>query len=187
MIDLGPDMARNFPKLTNVTHALENLSEFSHVWLIFVFHQSCPDGGEFTKAKVAPPRLGGAKVGLFSTRSPHRPNLIGLTLAKLDRVEGTRVHVSGIDLIQGTPILDIKPYIPSYDQPKAATDLQVKVSSWICEKAAAGPRLEVCFTQPALQSIAQCVDSPEVAAALETSIRQILVEDPRSVSRKIIF
>ena len=71
----------------------------------------------FTKAKVAPPRLCGKRVGVFSTRSPHRPNLIGLTLAKLESIEGTKVNVSGIDLIKGTPILDIKPYIPEYDIP----------------------------------------------------------------------
>ena len=55
---------------------------------------------------------------MYVFRSPHRPNLIGLTLAKLELVEGTRVHVSGIDLIEGTPVLDIKPYIPEYDKPR---------------------------------------------------------------------
>jgi tRNA (Thr-GGU) A37 N-methylase len=59
----------------------------------------------------------GKRVGLFSTRSPHRPNPIGLTLAKLERINGTQVEVSGLDLISGTPVLDIKPYIPKYDMP----------------------------------------------------------------------
>jgi tRNA (Thr-GGU) A37 N-methylase len=71
----------------------------------------------FSKTKIAPPRLGGKRVGLFSTRSPHRPNLIGLTLAKLESIEGTKINVSGIDLLNGTPILDIKPFIPAYDVP----------------------------------------------------------------------
>ena len=57
-------------------------------------------------------------IRVYVSRSPHRPNLIGLTLAKLELVEGTRVHVSGIDLIEGTPVLDIKPYIPEYDKPR---------------------------------------------------------------------
>ena len=121
------DMAKNFKKCTNPHYALENLIEFSHIWIIFVFDQSIQveqltnsDQGinqHFTKTKIAPPRLGGRRVGLFSTRSPHRPNLIGLTLAKLESINGTKIHVSGIDLLKGTPILDIKPYIPDYDVP----------------------------------------------------------------------
>jgi tRNA (Thr-GGU) A37 N-methylase len=59
----------------------------------------------------------GKRVGIFSTRSPHRPNPIGLTLTKLEKIKGTQVEVSGLDLISGTPVLDIKPYIPKYDMP----------------------------------------------------------------------
>ncbi|TMS23157.1 tRNA (adenine(37)-N6)-methyltransferase [Larimichthys crocea] len=69
------------------------------------------------KAKVKPPRLNGQKVGVYSTRSPHRPNALGLTLAKLDRIVGDTIHLSSIDMIAGTPVLDIKPYIPEYDSP----------------------------------------------------------------------
>lgn len=58
--------------------------------------------------------------GVFATRSPHRPNPIGLTLCCLERVEGHRLILSGVDLVDGTPILDIKPYIPSYDMPLSA-------------------------------------------------------------------
>ena len=121
------EMAINFPNCSNPQYAIENLSEFSHIWIIFYFDQSVLQrdastssteyNQTFAKTKVAPPRLGGQRVGLFSTRSPHRPNLIGLTLAKLDAVNGSKLHVSGIDLLQGTPILDIKPYIPHYDMP----------------------------------------------------------------------
>ncbi|KAG9486603.1 hypothetical protein GDO78_006791 [Eleutherodactylus coqui] len=91
------------------------LQQFSHVWILFIFHKN---GHLSCKAKVQPPRLDGAKTGVFSTRSPHRPNAIGLTLAKLDKVEGDTVHLSGIDMIQGTPVLDIKPYIADYDSPQ---------------------------------------------------------------------
>uniref|UniRef100_A0A2P2I027 tRNA (Adenine(37)-N6)-methyltransferase-like n=1 Tax=Hirondellea gigas TaxID=1518452 RepID=A0A2P2I027_9CRUS len=105
----------------NAHHSLHGLDQYSHVWLIFVFHQNSTDpsssGSGHMKAKVAPPRLGGAKLGVFATRSPHRPNPIGITLAKLDAVEGSTVHVSGVDILFGTPILDIKPYIPAYDAP----------------------------------------------------------------------
>ncbi|XP_059499848.1 tRNA (adenine(37)-N6)-methyltransferase isoform X2 [Stegostoma tigrinum] len=101
----------------NPEHSLMGLDQFSHVWIIFVFHKN---GHQSFKAKVKPPRLNGLKTGVFSTRSPHRPNAIGLTLAKLDRIEGDTVYLSGIDMIQGTPVLDIKPYIPEYDAPRGA-------------------------------------------------------------------
>ncbi|KAK7930530.1 hypothetical protein WMY93_006925 [Mugilogobius chulae] len=96
----------------NPEHALEGLEQYSHVWIIFVFHKN---GHLSTKAKVKPPRLDGEKVGVYSTRSPHRPNALGLTLAKLDKVAGDTIYLSDIDMINGTPVLDIKPYIPDYD------------------------------------------------------------------------
>ncbi|XP_075681736.1 tRNA (adenine(37)-N6)-methyltransferase [Rhinoderma darwinii] len=99
----------------NPEHSLMGLQQFSHVWILFIFHKN---GHLSCRAKVQPPRLNGAKTGVFSTRSPHRPNAIGLTLAKLDKVEGDTLHLSGIDLIQGTPVIDIKPYIADYDSPR---------------------------------------------------------------------
>ncbi|XP_022100829.1 tRNA (adenine(37)-N6)-methyltransferase-like isoform X2 [Acanthaster planci] len=99
----------------NPEHSIQGLAEFSHVWILFIFHKN--GDRKFTKAKVKPPRLDGDKVGVFATRSPHRPNPIGLTLAKLDRIEGNTLHLSGVDIIDGTPVLDIKPYVPSYDNP----------------------------------------------------------------------
>ncbi|XP_017383332.1 tRNA (adenine(37)-N6)-methyltransferase isoform X1 [Cebus imitator] len=99
----------------NPEHSLMGLEQFSHVWILFVFHKN---GHLSCKAKVQPPRLNGAKTGVFSTRSPHRPNAIGLTLAKLEKVEGGAIYLSGIDMIHGTPILDIKPYIAEYDSPQ---------------------------------------------------------------------
>lgn len=99
----------------NPEHSLMGLEQFSHVWILFVFHKN---GHLSCKAKVQPPRLNGAKTGVFSTRSPHRPNAIGLTLAKLEKVEGGALYLSGIDMIHGTPVLDIKPYIADYDSPQ---------------------------------------------------------------------
>ena len=96
----------------NEEHALEGLEAFSHVWLVFVFHKN--RGGNVLRNKIRPPKIEGKK-GLFATRTPHRPNPIGLTLAKIDRIEGTKLCVSDIDLIDGTPILDIKPYIDTFD------------------------------------------------------------------------
>lgn len=92
--------------------ALQDLEGFSHVWLVFVFHLNNSDRYH---AKVHPPRLGGETKGVFSTRSPHRPNPIGLSLVKLDRVEKDSIFISGIDLVNETPVLDIKPYLPEIE------------------------------------------------------------------------
>ncbi|XP_041366666.1 tRNA (adenine(37)-N6)-methyltransferase-like [Gigantopelta aegis] len=101
----------------NPQHSLEGLDQFSHIWLIFVFHKN---NNVHSKAKVRPPRLDGRRTGVFSTRSPYRPNAVGLTLAKLDAVEGATLHLSGIDMIDGTPVLDIKPFIPYCDMPTSS-------------------------------------------------------------------
>ncbi|XP_056266349.1 tRNA (adenine(37)-N6)-methyltransferase isoform X2 [Pseudoliparis swirei] len=98
----------------NPEHALVGLEQYSHVWIIFLFHKN---GHLSSKAKVKPPRLNGQRVGVYSTRSPHRPNALGLTLARLDKIVGDTIHLSNIDMIAGTPVLDIKPYIPEYDNP----------------------------------------------------------------------
>jgi putative methyltransferase, YaeB/AF_0241 family len=92
--------------------ALEGLEGFSHVWLIWVFHQN-----KVSKyhAKVHPPRLGGKSMGLFATRTPHRPNPIGLSLVEIVKVEKDGIIVAGADLVDGTPILDIKPYLPEVE------------------------------------------------------------------------
>ncbi|GFR69497.1 tRNA (adenine(37)-N6)-methyltransferase [Elysia marginata] len=98
----------------NPEHSLEGLGDYSHAWVIFVFHKN---NNSHTKAKVKPPRMDGRRTGVFSSRSPYRPNNIGLSLVKIDRIEGATVYFSGVDMIDGTPVLDIKPYIPEYDYP----------------------------------------------------------------------
>jgi tRNA-Thr(GGU) m(6)t(6)A37 methyltransferase TsaA len=106
---------RNDPDLAT---ALRGIDSFSHLWLVFVFHVH--DAKKW-KPSVRPPRLGGAKkMGVLASRSPHRPNPIGLSAVKLESVDwdhptGPRIEVSGIDLVDGTPILDLKPYIPYAD------------------------------------------------------------------------
>lgn len=98
--------------------ALRGLEEFSHIWLLWQFSQSKK---EHWSATVKPPRLGGKKrVGVFATRSPFRPNNIGLSCVRLEGIRldeklGPVVQVSGGDLMDGTPIYDIKPYIPFTD------------------------------------------------------------------------
>ncbi|KAK9497101.1 hypothetical protein O3M35_004478 [Rhynocoris fuscipes] len=105
---------------TNPHHSLEGLSSFSHMWIIFYF-----DRNESTHvhAKVAPPRLNGEKTGVFATRSPHRPCPIGLSLVQIDRIEGSTIYFSGVDMVDGTPVLDIKPYIPQYDDPTGSVGI----------------------------------------------------------------
>ena len=98
--------------------ALRGLEGFSHVWLVWVFDKAARDGWSPT---VRPPRLGGnTRLGVFATRSPFRPNPIALSCVKLERIEqtaehGTVLRLRGADLMDGTPILDIKPYIPYAD------------------------------------------------------------------------
>jgi len=101
---------------------VSGLEDFSYIWVLFHFHlntQSAKKERRF-KSKIAPPALGGKKVGIYATRSPHRHNPIGITLCKLDRIQvhgphEVTLHVSGLDLVDGTPVLDIKPYVPFYD------------------------------------------------------------------------
>ena len=106
--------------------AVRGLEAFSHIWLIWGFSQAVKPEGKGWSATVRPPRLGGnARVGVFATRSPFRPNPIGLSCVKLEAVHAdtqpVTLTVSGIDLLDGTPIYDIKPYIPVADcKPDAA-------------------------------------------------------------------
>ncbi len=104
--------------------AVRGVEQFSHLWLITRFHliESEPD-----TLTVRPPRLGGnERRGVFATRSPFRPNRMGLSVVKLERVEtegdsAPRLFVSGVDLVDGTPVLDIKPYVPYADCISGAT------------------------------------------------------------------
>ena len=109
----------------NPEHSLEGLTEYSHVWIIFAFHLN---SNKSAKAKVRPPRMNGLKTGVFSTRSPHRVNPVGLTLAKLDSIEYDTLYMSGIDIVDGTPVLDIKPFIGYCDNPKTLHVLSSKDS-----------------------------------------------------------
>jgi tRNA (adenine37-N6)-methyltransferase len=89
---------------------LRDLGGFARIWLIFVFHLS-----EGWTPLVQPPRGPKAKRGVLATRSPHRPNAIGLSAVELVAVEGRTLHLRGVDLLDGTPVLDLKPYVPYAD------------------------------------------------------------------------
>ena len=102
-----------FEKEYRSKQALCGIEGFSHLWLIFDFSLAHRENWSPT---VRPPRLGGNKrVGVFATRSPFRPNNLGLSCVKLERVEGCELVVSGVDILSGTPIYDVKPYLPAAD------------------------------------------------------------------------
>lgn len=107
-----------FKKEYSIAEAFKGLEDFSHIWLLWKFSESKK---EIWKPTVRPPLLGGNKrMGVFATRSPFRPNSIGLSCVKLEKIDydknlGTVLYVSGCDLMNGTPIYDIKPYLPYCD------------------------------------------------------------------------
>lgn len=102
-----------FEKEYKNPEAIRGLEEFSHLWLIFGFSEAEYKEGTMT---VRPPRLGGnTRIGVFASRAPYRPNSLGLSCVKLERIENGELLVSGVDILDGTPIYDIKPYIPYSD------------------------------------------------------------------------
>jgi tRNA-Thr(GGU) m(6)t(6)A37 methyltransferase TsaA len=154
----------------NNIETVRGLAQFSHIWLLFIFHGTQAQGW---KPLVRPPRLGGnKKLGVFATRSTFRPNPIGMSVVKLDKVEqlGSQVilHINELDLLHGTPIVDIKPYVPyadivesaqgGYAQEQPITDIKVVFSS---------------DAQAMLTSVSHQYP------ALEALIEQVLRQDPR--------
>ena len=144
--------------------AFQELDGFSHLWLLFDFSQAKTDGFSPT---VRPPRLGGnARVGVFASRSPFRPSSIGLSLVKIEKIErntnGVSLLVSGADLLDGTPIFDVKPYLPYADYAENAVGGYAD--------AHANDRLEVIFPPALLQKL-----PPEKQAG----VLECLAEDPR--------
>lgn len=118
-----------FEKDYQSEQAVRGLEKYSHIWLIWLFSKNEPSNHQLT---VRPPKLGGNKrVGVFASRSPYRPNPIGLSCVRLERIEFTKVngpvlHVLGADIVDNTPIYDIKPYIPYTDShPQALAGFSV--------------------------------------------------------------
>jgi tRNA-Thr(GGU) m(6)t(6)A37 methyltransferase TsaA len=125
--------------------ALQDLGAWQYLWVLFVFHKNVEEQRGW-KPKVLPPRAT-EKHGVFATRSPHRPNPIGLSAVRLVRVDGLVIHVRDVDLLDGTPVLDLKPYVPYADAlPDAG-------SGWL---GAGDPRpaWAVAFTEKALEQLA---------------------------------
>jgi tRNA-Thr(GGU) m(6)t(6)A37 methyltransferase TsaA len=101
----------------NFEHALEDLASWELIWVIFWFHHNAG-----WRPKVLPPRSTTGRKGVFATRSPHRPNPLGLSVVKLERIDGLTLHIRDADMLDGTPVLDLKPYIAYADaHPEAGT------------------------------------------------------------------
>lgn len=168
------------------TQACRKLETFSHLWIVFVFHEH---GARDWKPSIRPPRLGGReKVGVLASRSPHRPNPIGLSAVRIDRIDfdhptGTKIHVSGVDLLDGTPVLDIKPYIPFADSIPEAN------AGWA---SAPIQKFPVSFSDVSLASIEREETrlrsgengKPVNAVDLKAMIIEMLELDPRPASQK---
>ena len=163
----------------NREEALVGLEQVSHIWLQFIFHQS-PNANDASawKPSVRPPRLGGnRRMGVFATRSPVRPNPLGLSVVKFEGIEreDSRLYLrlSGIDLVDGTPVVDIKPYVPYVDMvPEAENDF-----------AASAPEfLAVHFSAEAARDCDNYQQQKQIN--LRELIVQILQQDPRPSYQK---
>ncbi|WP_444932111.1 tRNA (N6-threonylcarbamoyladenosine(37)-N6)-methyltransferase TrmO [Microbulbifer sp. SSSA002] len=157
----------------NSADAVAGLEQHSHIWVVFQFHQAA---GQWS-AKVRPPRLGGnKKLGVLATRSPFRPNNIGLSVVRLLEVRTSpkvELIVAGADLVDGTPVLDIKPYIPYAD---ALTDAQ-------SEFADAAPVVMPVTIPERLLSQAKAYRD-DWGTDLPRLIEQVLSQDPRPAYQK---
>ena len=154
----------------NNSDLVRDIEQFSHIWLLFIFHGTQAQGW---KPLVRPPRLGGnKKTGVLATRSTFRPNPIGMSVVKLDKVtvdnKQTILHISGLDLLNGTPIVDIKPYVPYSD---AIIDANAGFAQ---QQPDAG--LRVVFSEQAQADLAQYQHCHNELALL---IEQVLAQDPR--------
>lgn len=158
----------------NRQEAVRGLEEFTHIWLIFGFHACPPFDGSMT---VRPPRLGGNKrMGVFATRGTHRPNPFGMSVVRLEQVDcdsGVVLHIKEGDLLDGTPVYDIKPYLHYAD---AINNAQSGF-------AHLPPQAELEVKMSDAQRD-QCAALEESRPALCSLIRQVLGQDPRPAFKK---
>ncbi|MFW1677493.1 tRNA (N6-threonylcarbamoyladenosine(37)-N6)-methyltransferase TrmO [Pontibacter sp. JAM-7] len=149
---------------------LRGLEQCSHIWLLFIFNATADQGWRPT---VRPPRLQKKKLGVFATRSPFRPNPIGMSAVKLENIihqdSKTFLQVSGADLLDGTPIIDIKPYLPYSD---CVTEAQYDLVAHMSEL-----QQPVIFTTTAQQQCEQLTTL--LGEPLQTQITELLRCDPR--------
>ena len=159
----------------NQTDAVRGLEDFSHLWVLFVFHQTMEGGWRPT---VRPPRLGGnARMGVFATRSTFRPNPIGMSLVELKGIrcqkEQVILELGSLDLVDGTPVVDIKPYLPFAE---ALPDASASYA-----QQAPLAEMAVCFTP---ETEAQLLTLEKRYPRLKMFITEVLAQDPRPAYRK---
>jgi tRNA-Thr(GGU) m(6)t(6)A37 methyltransferase TsaA len=152
--------------------AFRGLSEFSHIWVIYLFHDLSRE--EF-RPTIRPPRLGGkTRMGVYATRTPHRKNPIGLSVVRLLKVDegaraGPRIYISELDILDGSPVLDIKPYLPYADSvPDAAAGFATDPI----------PKWDVFMSEEVLGAIDRMVPESE-RARFRCLIKEMLQIDPR--------
>ena len=157
--------------------ALEGLMAFSHLWIIWQTHGN-REWVKF-KPKVRPPRMGGnAKLGVFATRSTYRPSSLGLSVVKLEDIEvngGVTLHLSGADMVDGTPIVDIKPYLPYSDA----------VSGAVSNFAPEAPMPKAVTVDPIAQADFVCLTNQGHLQPSDFDIIEALIaQDPRPAYRQ---
>ena len=155
----------------NREEAFRTLQDYSHLWLVFVFHAALR---EHWSPTVRPPRLGGnRRIGVFATRSPFRPNPLGLSRAELHGIDyseqGVNLLLGGIDLLDQTPVLDIKPYLPY-------TDAIAEAKAGMASSCPSKP-IKLCYSDQAERLLAGL--DPGFAQHLRLLIEQVLEQDPR--------
>lgn len=171
--------------------AVDGIDGYSHIWVIFAFHANTSLATS-KKSKIRPPRAGGIKVGQLATRSPHRPNALGLSLVKLERWEPSkrRLHISALDLVDGTPVYDIKPYVHWDIPPEVNYDAtNIRLPSWVEKNddvltrvtfsEEACERLKDFHQRNFLMPLYPSKDGDALKASIDT-LKEILAQDPRS-------
>jgi tRNA-Thr(GGU) m(6)t(6)A37 methyltransferase TsaA len=168
-----------------------HLEEFSHLWVVYLFHKNQnANHTEKWSPTISPPRIDAPKkVGVFASRSPHRPNPIGLSVVKLEKINlhakgGIEIEVSGVDILDGSPVLDIKPYVPYADIVPDAT------SGWIKNEIT---RYPVFFSEQAEQVLTGHHLKKLITEILEWDPRprsqreQNPIENPKSIGKRFAF
>ena len=190
---------RGYIQLKIPVECVDGLDCYSHAWILFSFHANTDSPNKaisnnngsimnLSKTKIRPPRGNGIKVGMLATRSPHRPNNIGLSLVKVVSVDKKRkqLHIAALDLVNGTPVYDIKPCVP-WDVPGHHDKLPLSVPTWVSQEdelksvkfsSRAKESLEGCIREEKLAPLYTCENSG-IDDAMET-ICEILAQDPRA-------
>ncbi|GLI66014.1 hypothetical protein VaNZ11_009717 [Volvox africanus] len=173
---------------------LEGLHQYTHCWVLYVFHANTDLAKYLStdrsglKAKIHVPRLNGARMGVLATRSPHRPSPIGLSTARIIGLEGNSLLLGGADIVDGSPVLDIKPYVPFCDCLPAA-----KAPSWVQAEAEEEPLAvrEVVMDQTAQDALMRAWQARKAHSMYSSAeqylelVRQVLSRDIRSVHQRL--